>query len=178
MSWIKDLRKKTGISQIDLGIPRSTLAMAESEDRDLPATPLLKLANLQIAMSKPETVAGAAAMYPPLSKQEQDALQKKLLQHAGYLRLKALLLERKIAVYDKKVKQDAGMQVLLAAASNLHAASPAVEKEQRWLESMQYTARNTAAPKNKWEQQLLLLQHESLLAEAASAERKAAELLQ
>jgi len=181
MNWIKDLRTQTGLSQIQLcywlQIPKSTLAMAESGQRDLPNEPHLKLTGLYVAMLKPEVKAAAAqeTVTAPTTSQ-LEALHKKISSQARKLRLKAWTLQRQIDERKTRQAQREQMRLLLTALTHLHETTPPSEYDARWLQRRKEEWQDEAAADHIFELQRLQLRLDMIEMEATKLEEMASAL--
>ena len=174
---IGTFRGRTGLTQADLaamlGVNRSVIAMAENGKRLLPSTPLRLLLQLQKTLDK-NFPANRKVKAPPLPADTAAYIQQELLRHAGYLRMDAAVLLKKINRFETKQSQQQQAEVMLAGLQEAHAITAPAQRQANWLRSMQQLPPQTDA-NALLQHQLDLLRYEMLMKEAAAAEKKAAQ---
>jgi DNA-binding XRE family transcriptional regulator len=143
MSWVKALRDRFGFSQEMLAsfvaMPRSSIAMAETQGRILPTAALLKLVMIENvprqeideAVFKKNTTVNAAVL---------NAFQKQLQYEINDLQYDAHQLQQKLHTMQKK-KAQALQQVKLVEV--LISDNNLSEKDKAWANLVEMISRST-----------------------------------
>jgi DNA-binding XRE family transcriptional regulator len=155
MSWVKELRDRFGFSQELLAsfvdLPRSSMAMAETQGRILPTAALLKLVMIE-KISQQDSNEASIKKNNVVNAKVLQKFQQQLQYEINDLQYEAHQLHQKL--YTKQKKQAQALQQvklveLLMLDNNLS------EKDKAWANLVEMISRSTLEKNHEGEQALL-----------------------